>query len=97
MPTKWQGTIEERLERLDKSGRRCDANSRHCTRAAVNEYDLLPADGFGNPTGAEKVTKKCCSYHPKQFIDSGFWVVVEKRRLAQKRPSKPRPYDLDKS
>lgn len=97
MPTQWSGTIEERLARLEQSGRRCDGNSRHCTRAAVEVYDLLPADGFGHPVpDAEKVSKKSCSYHRLQFLENGMWRVVGNRQLALKPSGQPK-YRPEKS
>lgn len=95
MPNKWTGTIQDRLERLSKSNRRCDANGRNCTRAAVEEYDLYPADGFGNKRpDAERVRKKCCSYHRAHFLENGMWVVAANRELEKKDPRLPRPYSL---
>lgn len=85
MPNVWSGTIEERLERMSQAGRRCDANSRHCTRAAVEEYTLLPADGnFIALPDAEPVQKKCCGYHRQQFLNNGRWKVLASRELARK-------------
>lgn len=87
MPNVWEGTIEDRLVRLSKANRRCDANSQHCTRAAVDEYDLLPADGnFIAVPGAEPERKKSCAYHRPQFLRNGRWVLLGKRDL----PRKPR-------
>lgn len=85
MPNVWDGTIEERLERLSRAGRRCDANSRNCTRAAVDEYDLRPADGnFIVIQGAEPVRKKSCGYHRAQFLANGRYVLMGKRDLPRK-------------
>lgn len=91
MPNVWEGTIEDRLERLSQAGRRCDANSRHCTRAAVDQYDLLPADGTFTPIpGAEPVRKKSCGYHRQQFLANGQWVVLGKHDLSRKVDQSPR-------
>jgi hypothetical protein len=98
MPLKWTGTVQDRLDRMEKSGRRCDANSRHCTRAAVEEYELIPADGQGNPKpDAERVKKKCCSYHRSQFLNSGMWIVKANRQLEQKDPRAHRKYHLPRA
>lgn len=91
MPNHWEGTIEQRFERLERYGRRCDANSRHCTRGAVDEYDMLPADGDFHPLpGAEIVVKKSCAYHRVQFLQNGRWVVQAKRDLARREPTRRR-------
>lgn len=100
MPNQWTGTPEERLARMDKAGRRCDGNNRHCTRSAVNKYKLLPADGHGNPVdGAEPVWKKSCGYHRVQFLGSGSWKVLADIQMdtrpplpASKRPPSGRPH-----
>lgn len=95
MPTKWTGTAAERIARLRKAGRDCDANSGHCTRAAVEVYDVFRADGnFNRLPDAEREQKKCCSYHRLQFLENGQWVVVANRQLIQKDPSAPRNFDL---
>ncbi len=91
MPTQWSGTIEERIARLEQGGRRCDGNSRHCTRPAVEVYELYPADGQGNrKPDAERVTKKSCSYHRSQFCDNGMWAIAAQRELAKKPDRRPR-------
>lgn len=87
MPNKWDGTIEDRLAKLENSGRRCDAQDRHCTRSAVNEYTVIRCDGDFNPlpdAGPEK--KKCCSWHRKVFTDNGLWKVVGDRELVKADP-----------
>lgn len=92
MPTQWSGTVEERVQRLELSGRRCDGNNRFCTRAAVESYDLYAADGQGNrKPDAERVTKKSCSYHRSQFVDNGMWVVAAQRELSRKPSGRPNP------
>lgn len=90
MPNKWEGTVEERLARMDKAGRRCDGNSRHCTRSAANEYTLLPADGHFNALPDKlPVKKKSCGYHRFQFVDNGQWKVVGDRQLVLADPLAP--------
>lgn len=93
MPTQWDGTFEDRFARLERAGRRCDANSRNCTRSAVEEYTLLPADGHFNALpDAERVTKKCCGYHRPQFLTNGVWVCVANRQLRTMGPQ-PQRYE----
>lgn len=88
MPGFWTGTQEDRLKRLDSSGRRCDGNTRNCPRPAVEEYDLWEADGFGKKVpDSNLVTKKSCSYHRKQFIETGRYVVAANREIAKKDPA----------
>lgn len=94
MPNAWTGTPEERMERLSKANRRCDGNSRHCTRAAVDVYEIKAADGsFNVLPDAELETKKSCAYHRAQFLLNGRWVVLTKRplprdtRKQQRRPA----------
>lgn len=85
MPNKWglHRTIEDRMAQLSEKDRRCDANSQHCTRGAVEEYRLKAADGnFIALPDAEVETKKSCSLHRKQFAHNGRWVVLGVRRLA---------------
>ncbi|MET0955466.1 MAG: hypothetical protein ABWY68_05905 [Cryobacterium sp.] len=54
-------------------------------------YGLYRADGHGNKVeGAEKVDKKCCSYHRNQFLENGMWVVVSNRQIAKKPSDRPR-------
>lgn len=82
MGTHWTGTVEERMARLERDGVRCDANSRHCPRTAVDEYDVYPADGHGKrKPNAVQVTKKSCSYHRQQFSRNGLWEVVAFRAI----------------
>lgn len=91
MPNAWKGSVEERLALMERSGRRCDGNSRHCTRSAVNKYTLLPADGkFNALPDAEPVVKKSCGYHRDQFISNGLWVVVADREMRKADPNSPR-------
>jgi hypothetical protein len=85
MPNHWDGTIEERYARLEHYGRRCDGNSRHCTRGAVDEYDILPADGNFVPLpDAEKIVKKSCAYHRVQFLQNGRYKVLATRDLPRR-------------
>lgn len=83
---RFKGTREERFTHLDRIGRRCDGNSRQCTHPAVDEFDLLPADGHGNPIpGASTVVKKSCAPHRVQFLATGRWVPVEARDVNGRR------------
>ncbi len=85
MPTQWSGTVEQRLQRLEQSNRRCDGNNRWCTRAAVEIYQLWPADGFGTiRADAELTMKRSCSFHRPQFARSGNWVVQGMKPIAKK-------------
>lgn len=82
MPSYWTGTLDDRLSRLDKVGRRCDANSRNCPNPAVEEYDLWEADGFGNKKpDAKLIQRKSCGRHRSQFVRSGLYIVSGTRKL----------------
>ena len=87
MPTQWSGTFEDRFKRLDENERRCDGLNRHCTRNAVEEYDLLPADGNFVPLpDAQMVKKKSCGYHRREFLQNGRWSVLATRDLPGRFP-----------
>lgn len=82
MPVRFYGSVEDRYKRLERTGRRCDANSRRCVNNAVEEYDLIKADGDGNPVPGEKIVqRKSCGRHRAQFLQSAFWVLVNERRI----------------
>lgn len=73
---KYQGTYEERMRFLDRTGRRCDGNERHCTQAAVTRLQLQPlADG--KPAG-EPLTVQVCSSarHRAPYIDNRDYQVL---------------------
>jgi hypothetical protein len=90
MPNRWTGTVEDRLANMDKAGRRCDGNNRHCTRSAVEKYKLLRADGNGIAVdGAVEEWKKCCGYHRAQFLENGMWKVLANIQLDTLPPLPP--------
>ncbi len=90
MPTRFSGTVEQRLQRLEQASRRCDANNRWCTRAAVEIYQLWPADGFGNKKPDARLTlKRVCSYHRRHFTESGSWIVEGMKRIKNKESGIP--------
>lgn len=90
MPNRWTGTVEERLANLEKSGRRCDGNNRHCTRGAVEKYKLARCDGHGTVVDdVEPVWKKSCGYHRAQFLANGMWKVLANVQLATQAPLPP--------
>lgn len=91
---RWSGTVEERYAHLDKRDRRCDGNSRHCPRNAVEEYTLYPADGHGNRLpDAEPIKKKSCGYHRAQFLENGMYSVSANRQLPRQAPGRRRTFD----
>lgn len=90
MPNHVTDDIDDRLARMEQAGRRCDANSRHCARSAVDLYTLLPADGDFNPLpGAEPVLKKSCGFHRAQFLGNGVWKLIARKSLSRKLPKPP--------
>lgn len=94
MPSRWIGSVDDRLARLEHVGRRCDGNTRRCPTPAVDEFELWPADGQGNklPDG-KRVKKKSCGRHRIQFIENGQWVVTAMRELPKKSNPSSRPYE----
>lgn len=81
MPTHYTGTFEDRLARLDKTGRRCDGNNRNCIHGAIEEHALRPAKNGEPIPDAEMVKKQSCSRHRQQFVNNVVWVVVSSRRF----------------
>lgn len=81
-PPRFLGTMEDRLEHLDRINRRCDGNNRYCVNSAVDEYDILRTNGFGEPLpDAEKEIRRSCGKHRAQFLASGRFKVTEKRYI----------------
>lgn len=97
MPTRWTGTIEDRLARLDLAKRRCDGNNRRCVHSANEVYQLLPAKNGQSIPDAEPVTKQACSRHRPQFLDSpNYCQVGLTERLPERPLSKPSRYNVSK-
>lgn len=86
MPTRWSGTAEERMARLENAGRRCDGNSRHCTRSAVEVYEVTRLKSDGTPESGDVESKKSCGYHRAQFLESAFYKVLSNRELRKMDP-----------
>lgn len=82
MATKLMGTRQDRYERLDRIGRRCDGNNRSCLNNAVDEYVIRLADGFGKPLlDTEPEIRRSCGRHRAQFLASGRLVVLSRKQL----------------
>lgn len=82
MPTTYNGTFEERLARLEKRQRRCDANGRRCVGVAVERFHLLKTDGFGHvQPDAQPEVRQCCSRHRAVFLLNGAWQLVSREDL----------------
>ncbi len=70
------------MARLEQAGRRCDGNSRHCTRPAVESYKLLRLTPDGEPVEPETVVhKKSCGYHRAQFLENALYRTLTNRQL----------------
>ena len=83
MPTTFSGTPDERRERLERNGRRCDGQNRFCVSTASTWFKVVRADGKFNPLpGAEPEIKKACGKHYQLFGDSGVWKVLEDGDIA---------------
>lgn len=88
-PPRFYGTLQDRLEHLDRIKRRCDGNNQHCVNTAVDEYDVLLADGFGVPLpDAEKEIRRSCGKHRAQFLASGRFKVTQKRYIGNGGPDR---------
>ncbi len=91
MPDKWVGTTEERWERLELAGKRCDGNSRQCVHSATEAFVLSPAKGGEPIPGATQVRKQSCSRHRRQFDENELYVVLDRRALSARSRNKPHP------
>lgn len=81
MPARYLGSKEDRLEALERRGKRCDGSHRFCVQAATSEYTVLkadPATGKGLP-GEEPFILKGCSKHKRRFGNSTFYEVLSER------------------
>jgi hypothetical protein len=95
MPTRWTGSVEDRLARLDHAHRRCDGNNRRCVHSANEVYQLLPAKNGQPLPDAKPITKQACSRHRPQFLDSqNYCQVGETERLPERPASKPGRYQV---
>ncbi len=75
------------MARLEQAGRRCDGNSRHCTRPAVEVYELLRLTPEGLPVEPEEVVrKKSCGYHRAQFLENALYQIRSNRELRKMEP-----------
>jgi hypothetical protein len=92
MPNRFKGSVQDRLDRLDRIGRRCDANDRRCVNPAVDVYELVRADGFGMPIQGERIqTKQACGRHRLQFLENGCWAVANRHTYELSERRTPRP------
>lgn len=90
MTAEYSGTRQERFARLDKIGRRCDANSRNCVNSATLSITLIKADGDGEPLpGEQQQTRLACSWHRKFFTDNGLYHIVSIENMPVRRVAQP--------
>lgn len=83
MPHNFGGNIQERYAKLDKLGRRCDANGRRCAGAAVERFLLIATDGHGQvKPEAKPEVRQCCSRHRAQFLLNGAWKLIKRESIA---------------
>lgn len=92
MPLQFEGTVEQRLARLDQAGKRCDGNGRRCVHGAVEAYTLIPAKEWVPIPDAESINKQSCTRHRPQFINNPGFVVADTRKLPGRPPGAAHPY-----
>lgn len=95
MPSRWTGTREERLARLDEAQRRCDGNGRRCAHSATTRYTLARVKD-GLPLPGEPVTRLSCSRHKVQFAGNPGYVVVNTVALPPRPTGKSHPHTVYK-
>lgn len=81
MPTRFPGSVEDRLTFLDSIGRRCDANNRRCVNKAVERMLVNRFVDGVIPADAEPQAQQCCGRHRGAFLFTEKWQVVERIQL----------------
>lgn len=76
----YPGGLPRRYDFLDEIDRRCPSNNNRCHHKAVIEIDAYSLDANGNRIG-DKVTRKVCAKHKRNYFDSSAWEVIDRRDL----------------
>lgn len=74
--------IENRLRKLDRLGKRCDANGRKCLDTATVQYTVYLLDPATKERKSDETDTRCaCSRHKPLYTRSALYEIVGTRSL----------------